>query len=489
MSKEKTSFSYGFPEAAPAETGVEPQAVLKLLDVVEEKNLGIHGMVLLRHGHVIASGWYSPYRADQRHMLFSLTKSFTGMAVGFAVQEGLLCLDDPAAGFFPELLPAPPCEYMREVTVRNLLSMSSGHSKEPDGDAIQAFLTSYVDQKPGSLFTYNTPGSCVLSAIVQKAAGMTTEEYLRPRLFEPLGITDYVWDQRDGVSLGGFGLNLRAMDIAKFGQFLLQKGMWNGKQLISPEWIEAATTPKIMQLPADPDRPDWHSGYGYQFWMCAREGAFRGDGAFGQLCVVFPGLDMILAVTAGVEDMQEELNIFFDSLLPGCHKDGKPIPAGEETQKAQAELEKRLASLSLPSITPDVKAAPAGVGEKSGSVYRLSSNLMNIQEIAFAFGENEDTLSVVQENRSFSLKIGHEGTWIENFVKELEEEAAFHLNPLSCTSFWDGRGVYRLRVAYIATPFVDDMEIRFDGGVIEISRRSNVGSSGKPRLIFGREKA
>ena len=181
------------PTASPCQMGVDPKAIMRMLDMAAEKKIALHSFALIRHGHIVSQGWFSPYRPELRHMLFSLTKSFMSVAAGFAIQEGLLSLDAPVISFFPEKLPSPPCENMRAMKVRHLLGMCTGHTSEPPiaNDFIRDFLTSYAELEPGSRFLYNTAGSCVAGAIIEKVTGKHLDEYLKPRLFDPLGIEDY----------------------------------------------------------------------------------------------------------------------------------------------------------------------------------------------------------------------------------------------------------------------------------------------------------
>ena len=192
--------------------------------------------------------------------------------------------------FFPDDVPAEPSANLKAMRVSDLLRMSTGQQTEPprspDEVWTKVFLAQPVPFKPGTHFLYNTSATYMLSAIVQKATGMTVLDYLGPRLFEPLGIEHPTWETSpQGMSTGGYGLSIRTEDIARFGQLYLQKGQWQGKQLVPAAWIEAATARQTSNG-SDPNS-DWAQGYGYQFWRC-RHGAYRGDGAFGQFCVVLP---------------------------------------------------------------------------------------------------------------------------------------------------------------------------------------------------------
>lgn len=213
------------------------------------------------------------------------------------------------------------------------------------------FLVEPVAHKPGSTFRYNTPATYMQSAIVQKVTGQSLVDYLTPRLFEPLGIGKPTWDKSpQGVAIGGYGLYLRTEDIAKFGQLYLQKGMWNGRQLIPAEWITQGTSKQVDNDKApSAGNPDWRQGYGFQFWQC-RHGAYRGDGKEGQFCIVLPKQDVVIAITAKTGNRQRKLDLVWEHLLPAFHD--KPLPENAaEADKLQTTLSNlKLAELSL--LTP-----------------------------------------------------------------------------------------------------------------------------------------
>ena len=318
-----------------------------MLSFVEAADRNIDAMnsfMLLRHGHVVAEGWWSPYHAEAPHSLYSLSKSFTSTAVGLAISEGKLSLDDEVLKFFPEDAPPKPSNNLKAMRVSDLLRMSTGHQSEPprtpDQPWTKTFLAHPVPFKPGTHFLYNTSATYMLSAIVQKVTGMTVLDYLRPRLFEPLGIERPTWETSpQGITAGGFGLSIRTEDIARFGQLYLQRGKWQGKQLVPEAWIEAATARQTSN--GSNPKSDWDQGYGYQFWRC-RHGAYRGDGAFGQYCVVLPEQDAVIVITSGVKDMQSVLNLVWDKLLPAM----KPSSLAPDDE-AGKKLEHMLKGLSL----------------------------------------------------------------------------------------------------------------------------------------------
>jgi len=333
------------PRATPESQGISSQAILDYIEATDKINT-VHSVMVLRHGKVIAEAWWKPEAADKPHVLWSLSKSFNATAVGLAIADGKLSLDDSVLKFFPADAPAEPSENLKAMKVRDLLTMTCGHDAEPkipaSGPSVKQFLAVPVVHKPGTHFQYNTLGSYTLSAIVTKVTGQTSLDYLKPRLFEPLGIENPQWDASpEGNSLGGYGMKLCTEDLAKFGQFYLQKGNWNGKQLLPEKWIEQATSKQVPNEEEGHSKIgiDWKQGYGFQFWRCTHN-SFRGDGAGGQLIVVIPEKDAVIAITADTGNFQGEMNAIWEKLYPAF---GDALPddaAGQDKVKAAiAKLE------------------------------------------------------------------------------------------------------------------------------------------------------
>ncbi len=325
------------PRSTPEAEGVSTPKIIEFIEAANEKVNSMHSFMLVRNGKVIAEAWWAPEAADKPHVLWSLSKSFTSTAVGLAVADGKLSIDDPVLKHFAAEAPAEPSANLKAMRVRDLLTMSTGHQDEvmlrDKQEWAKAFLAHPVPHKPGTHFKYNTPATYMQSAIVQRVTGQKVVDYLQSRLFDPLGIAAPKWDESpEGVSLGGYGLYLRTEDIAKFGQLYLQKGKWGDRQLVPASWIEQATSRQVSNG-SDPSK-DWDQGYGFQFWRC-RHNAFRGDGKDGQFCVVMPDQNAVVAITANTGDMQAELNIVWDKLLPAF--ESQPLPAnGEAVNKLKS---------------------------------------------------------------------------------------------------------------------------------------------------------
>ncbi len=333
------------PRSTPEAQGVSTQSIIDFVNELEKIDT-LHSFMIVRHGKVIAEGWWSPEAADKPHVLWSLSKSFDSTAVGFAVAEGKLSVDDPVLKFFPNEAPAEPSENLKAMKVRDLLTMSCGHEQElkiqNHNATAKEFLAHPVPLKPGTHFQYNTYGSYMLSAIVTKVTGQTELDYLKPRLFDPLGIENPKWDASpEGPSLGGYGLYLCTEDIAKFGQLYLQKGQWNGKQLLPASWVEQATSKQVPNEGKSHTKLgiDWNQGYGFQFWRCTHD-SYRGDGRAGQLCLVIPTKDVVVAMTAEANAFQQQLNAVWEKLLPAFGDQALP-----EDAAAQAKLKEMASKL------------------------------------------------------------------------------------------------------------------------------------------------
>lgn len=307
------------------------QAVDALLaDDAADESVRFESIMILKHGNVVYENWYGEAAADKPHAMHSVSKSFTATAVGMAVDEGLLKVTDKLVDFFPDQLPEEVSENLAAVTVHDLLTMNCGHETECQrgDDWVTSFLAHPVTKTPGTWYCYNSMGTYMLSAIVQKLTGEKIVDYLDTRLFQPLHIEKPEWQESpQGINAGGWGLLIKTEDMAKFGQLFLQKGEWNGKQLVSSEWVAEASKYQVPSVPAG-SRPDnvaekgltqenctFMLGYGYQMWMCPM-GAYRADGARGQYIMIYPDADAVIAVTADSANLQAEQDLIYKYLFP-----------------------------------------------------------------------------------------------------------------------------------------------------------------------------
>lgn len=301
---------------------------------VAPDSITLHSIMILKHGEVVFEKWFNGQSAEMPHPMFSVSKTFTATAVGLAINEGKLNLTDSVVKFFPDKLPAEQSDNLKAMTVRDLLTMTCGHDEEPGSmrkdsiDWVEGFLSWPVKHKPGEYYLYNSIGTYMLSAIVQKVTGEKLIDYLDTRLFQPLHITRPDWEESpQGINCGGWGLSLKTEDMAKMGQLFLQKGEWNGKQIVPAEWLKEMSSYQVPSAPSgtrfedlekaglNKDNNEWVQGYGYQMWIC-RHNAFRADGFAGQYIIVFPDRDAVLVLTTSSSLYQPYMDLIWEYLLP-----------------------------------------------------------------------------------------------------------------------------------------------------------------------------
>jgi CubicO group peptidase (beta-lactamase class C family) len=405
--------------STPESEGVSSAGIMDFLNAIDTGSVELHSFMFIRHGKVIAEGWWNPYGQEYKHLLYSASKTFTATAVGLAVSENRLKITDKVISFFPYSLPDSISDYMRELTVQNLLTMSVGQDPEPramgtSGDWITAFLKSPPVHKPGTIFKYNNMATFMLSAIVQQVTGQTIFDYLQPRIFKPLGIRGIDWDLNpQGINLGMIGLRLRTEDLAKFGQLLLQNGIWNGKQLLPKEWIKEATSFKIEsndpgnKLPKDLN--DWAQGYSYQMWR-GRNNSVRLDGMAGQFVMLFPDKDAFIVLTANARNTQNELNLIHNYLLPAIKSD-KALPGNPGLNN---ELQKRQAALSLKPVTNAGLSKSEFESKISGKEFAVATNSNNIQSVYFSFNGKECSFAIKRDDNISVVKTGLDGWEMSN---------------------------------------------------------------------------
>jgi CubicO group peptidase (beta-lactamase class C family) len=434
--------------------------VLAFLDVMDARpDIEMHSFMLVRHGYVVAEGWWRPYSADRVHLLYSLSKSFTSTAAAFGAGEGLLDLDDTIVKHFPEFESHITDPRSRAMRVRHVASMASGHNRETRGEAIEGdprepvrgFLLIPPDQDPGTIFAYNQPCTYTLGSIVQRNSGMPLSRYLRPRLFDPLGIGEVGWMTLAGREQGYSGLHARTEDIAKLGQLYLRRGEWNGTQLISREWVAEATS-KHVDTAQQQTNPDWSQGYGFQFWM-SRHG-YRGDGAFGQFCLILPEHDTVIATTASTREMQAMLDSVWTHVLPALDR-------STDNSSLQDALAARLSALELPAY--QAQAEPSDWAAWSSAPFEVSyadSDMPvepSLTSVRVQNGGSGLELRLGENGNALTLGVGTRGwttsTPVDSFGKTI---------PVASAGGWSDPNTLRVEVIFLETPHRMDIECSLD---------------------------
>jgi hypothetical protein len=372
--------------------------------------------------------------------------------------------------------------------------MSVGHAKDStpiitkEKNWVKTFLSLPIENPPGSVFLYNSGATYMLSAIVQKVSGEKVIDYLRPRLFAPLDIRGMTWETCPrGINTGGWGLGVQTEALAKFGQFYLQKGAWNDQQILPAAWIQEATTFKIQQ-PADKGgdleklkkTSDWHQGYCYQFWRC-RHNAFRGDGAFGQFMVIMPDQEAVVAITSQTADMQNELNLVWDHLLPAI-KD-TALPADRE---AQAQLGHELASLALP--LPQARTASPMADKISGKTFRIEPADAGAQTVSFFFHRETCTFTLTDGKGEYAVQCGL-GKWLDgecNMPGTPPKLTVGDLRPckIAASARWKEDNTFEMIWRYYETPHHDTVTCHFEGNNVTIEFMNSVPGHKETRPVL-----
>ncbi len=427
-------------------------AVLALVRRWEERGLEPHGLRVLRHGHVVAEGSWRPYTADGIQLVYSVSKTFTACAVGFAVAEGLVRLEDRLVDLFPEAAEVAGAR-AAALTLHDVLAMRTGHREDnlewQESTALtfpRYFLGLEPEEEPG-WFVYNNGATFMAALAVQRAAGARLVDYLRPRLFDPLGIGEAAWGHDEGLDLGYSGLHVTTEALARLGELLLRDGRWQGRQVLPEGWVAQMTT-RHTDTSHHPESADWQQGYGYQVWRC-RHDAVRADGAYGQFAVVVPAADLVVALTSCTERTQETLDAIWEELLPALAD--APLPADPD---GAASLAEHLAGAALPVPAPGAGTA-AGPGpwhfrhEPTEEVPFLEG----VDVTASAGGGWE--LTVHERGQALVVPCG-DGAWPQAVT-----------GPWSAAGAWTGPQTFEAVVQAVQSPH--GLHLRCAGGVVTAS--------------------
>ncbi|MFI9344684.1 serine hydrolase domain-containing protein [Streptomyces sp. NPDC052773] len=438
------------PSSTPAAQGVDASGVLAFLDALDAApEIEPHSLMILRHGHVVAAGWWAPYTPDRPQLLYSLSKSFTATAAALAAAEGLIDFDAPVISYFPEFAADITDPRSRAMLVRHVATMAGGHLAETldaaraldPAELVRGFLLLPPDRDPGTVFAYNQPTTYTLAAIVQRVTGQPLTDFLRPRLFDPLGIGEAAWlRDRTGRELGFSGLHATTDAVARLGQLYLNDGVWEGVRLLPEGWVAEATRPHIPTAGGmgDTDRADWDQGYGCQFWM-SRHG-YRGDGAYGQFCLVLPEHDAVVVTTAQTERMQQLLDLVWEHLLPAF---GTAPPTGRE--RTEAALRERLSRLAL-APAPGRTTPPQRADDWAAAAFIPKGGVCAAQPGLSAVAVREDadgwTVALTDDGHDLVLRLGDGAGWT------VAEEPV----PTAVSGGWTDPGTLALDVLFLETP-------------------------------------
>ncbi len=473
-----------FKQSTPEEQGISSEAILTLIEKFENEIDAIHSLMILRHGKLISQAWWDPYGPQIPHVMHSLSKSFTSTAIGLAVDEGLLSLNDLVISFFPDETPAEPGWQWKEMRIRDLLTMNTGHTKEPmalgEENWVKFFLESEVELMPGTHFRYNSMATYMLSAIIQKVTGEKLVDFLEPRLFQALQINKPHWDTCPmGINTGGWGLRVVTEDIAKLGQLYLQKGVWEGKQILSEAWVDMATTKQVSNG-SNPDN-DWAQGYGFQFWMC-RHNCYRGDGAMGQFCIVIPEHDAVVAITSGADDMAGIMQLVWDILLPAM----KPESLPPEEEKYSRLLQKTSSLKLKPVVGEETSPISKQVSRKA---YILDENGAGVKSISFQLHKGEHQMIMEMDQGEETVRIATDG-----YVKgELHDHMPYTLTTLkkiAVSGAWIAPGEYRMRAYLYESPARITYSFTFDGAKMtwESEPKNSLFGPREQEIIRGKQE-
>ena len=457
----------GLSRASPQAAEVDPRAVLDFIDSTFANDLDLHSFMLYCKGHVVAEGWSWPYASHRPHMMHSLTKSVTATGVGLAIDEGYFSLDDSVLDFFPDEQPPRLTANLKAMTVKDLLTMQSGHTESVSGSVFRQIKTSWIDEffkipvtdQPGTHFLYSSAVSFLLSAIVTRTTKETLRQYLESRLFKPLGITSLTWGSSpNGINSGGNGLTWKTVDSLKLGILHLNGGNWHGKQLISRRWVEEATRTHVSD-----------AQYGYHWWQENAVNAFYAEGAFGQFSIVFPRHDAVLALTAGVQDGEALLNLVWDQ-FPGAFKGS----SSDYRARAEDALARRIENLRL---LPEARATASPTAQEiSGRTFVIEPNQDHVSQVSFNFSDGRMTFHQSDHRGDHTVHVGI-GNWIESTTgitgNKLHHQYQSENMKVVASGHWWDENTFEMTWQFVESAWVDRLICRFYGDQLSIDRTTN----------------
>ena len=476
------------PRSTPEEQGVPSKALVALFDSLHALPLtDMHAVVVMRHGKVIGEMYPKPYAPEYRHTMYSCSKTFVGIAVGLAIEDNRLRLDDRVAAIFPELLPDSVSKDLADMTVRHFLTMASGvkpdwNMRSRGKEWIRTFLSKPVEA-PGTKYAYDSMVSYMLAAVVQKVTGKKLTEYLQERVFTPMNVTEWAWEESpEGVNTGGWGVHIQPESLAKFGQLILNEGRWEGKQLVSAEWIREM---------CKKHRETGREVYGYHIWHCGgHDGAVRADGALGQYVISVLDKDMVVIMTeATLGNGRDQRRLIWDVLLP--HIQDESLPANK---KDYQKLLKKQEGYKLAEVKG--KASSAFASNWENKTIELSKNTFGWKSLKLNFGKKQVTLTVTETSgKTYELTFGYQ-QWM---TTKFDAYPPYSITPVdrfkglegpyyaSGSYAWISKEELQLKVHYVN--WVSALEITFrldENGEVKLNVQTNYIK--KPYSISGKIK-
>lgn len=457
--------------SSPSQAGIDADRVMDFLDDVERAGLELHSLMLHRHGHVAVEGWRWPYTAERPRVLHSTTKSFTACAIGLAIDEGRFGLSDKVLSFFPGELPPDVSENLAAMTVEDLLTMRTGQASETSGSLWRSIESSWIAEffkipvvhPPGSTFVYTSAASYMLSAILSRVTGQTLHAYLKPRLFEPLGIEGESWDMGpDGINPGGNGLTARTVDMLKLGILHAQDGMWEGKRVLPESWVREATRPQGR------DGGDGSSKYGYH-WVIRPQHAFSAIGVFMQTVIVYREHGATLAVTGAIENS--------GVLFPHVERHF-PMAFGREAgAAADARLHERLVQWKQPCAAgPSTSVLQQRI---SGTTFAMQSNAAGVTQVRLDFAGDRCEFRLFDAEGEHRVTAGM-GCWIEGRTnvpgRDLHHGYRLRDAVVIASTRWVDERTLEMEWIFVETAFRDTVTCVFEGDGITVKRAVNINS-------------
>lgn len=469
----------GLTRASPGSRGVDPERITGFLADCRRLGVELNSLLVWRSDALVAEAWWRPYAPQRRHMMHSATKSFLSAAVGLAVAEGRFALSDKVLSFFPDKAGAYGGPKLEAMTVEHLLTHTGGQVQGTSGAIWRSIKTSWIDEflkipviyKPGTFFRYSSGASFMLSAILSRTTGQKAHDYIKPRLLEPLGVTDLTWDVGpEDINPGGNGISARTGDLLKLAILHLQGGRWNGEQLLPEAWVRAAT------------RPQLGNPYGYHWWV-GPGGAFYAYGMFGQFAVVFPELDAAVAITAATPQGEETLRSLIWRHAPGFFSAPTDLDGG--------------AAFVVPDLTVlpplDADRSPREA-ELDDVIFEADSNDDGVISIGLKFLEAGVTFHLEDRRGRHAVTAGF-GSWFEGDTSVsgagLHHGYESDRSRVVAGAQWTSPDQLEMTWQFTETSFRDRILLRFEGETLRFDRSVNVNSSGRirPTIVARRREA